>query len=35
MKKIILIISLLLLNACSTYIEEANNKEFKPLTTIF
>ena len=35
MKKIILIISLLFVNACSTYIEEANNKEFKPLTPSF
>jgi len=35
MRKIILIISLLFVNACSTYIEEANNKEFKPLTPSF
>ena len=35
MKKIFLIISLLFVNACSTYIEEANNKEFKPLTPSF
>ena len=33
MKKIILsLISLLLLNNCSTYVEEAINKDFKPLT---
>ena len=35
MKKIILIISLLFVNACSAYIEEANNREFKPLTPSF
>ena len=35
MKKLILIASLLFVNACSTYVEEANNKEFKPLTPSF
>jgi hypothetical protein len=35
MKKLILTASLLLVNACSTYVEEANNKEFKPLTPSF
>ena len=35
MKKIIFIISLFFVNACSTYIEETNNKEFKPLTPSF
>jgi len=35
MKNLLLITFLFLLNACSTYVEEANNKEFKPLTPSF
>jgi len=35
MKKLILIASLFIVNGCSTYIEEANNSQFKPLTPSF
>jgi len=31
MKKLIFISFLFFINGCSTYIEEANNKQFKPL----
>ncbi len=35
MKKSIIIASILFLNACSTYVEEVNNKQFKPLMPSF
>ena len=35
MKKLIIIASMLVFNACSTYVEEVNNKQFKPLTPSF
>ena len=35
MKKIIFIVSILFINGCSTYVEEVNNKQFKPLTPSF
>ena len=35
MKKLIIIASMLVINACSTYVEEVNNKQFKPLTPSF
>ena len=35
MKKLIIIISILFINGCSTYVEEVNNKQFKPLTPSF
>ena len=35
MKKLILIAFLFFVNGCSTYIEEANNSQFKPLTPSF
>ena len=35
MKKIVFIVSLLFINGCSTYVEEVNNKQFKPLTPSF
>ena len=35
MKKLIIIASVLFINGCSTYVEEVNNKQFKPLTPSF
>ena len=35
MKNLIFILILFFVNGCSTYVEEANNKEFKPLTPSF
>ena len=35
MKKLIIIASILFINGCSTYVEEVNNKQFKPLTPSF
>ena len=35
MKKLIIIVSIFLINGCSTYVEEVNNKQFKPLTPSF
>ena len=35
MKNFIIIFFLFFINACSTYVEEANNKQFKPLTPSF
>ena len=35
MKKSIIIASILFLNGCSTYVEEVNNKQFKPLMPSF
>ena len=35
MKKLILVSILFFINGCSTYIEEANNSQFKPLTPSF
>ena len=35
MKKLIIITSLFFVNGCSTYVEEVNNKQFKPLTPSF
>ncbi len=35
MKKLIIIVSILFINGCSTYVEEVNNKQFKPLTPSF
>ena len=35
MKKLIIIASLFFINGCSTYVEEVNNKQFKPLTPSF
>ena len=35
MKKLIIIASIFIVNGCSTYIEEVNNKQFKPLTPSF
>ncbi len=35
MKKSIIIAFILLFNGCSTYVEEVNNKQFKPLTPSF
>ncbi len=35
MKKLIIIASIFLINGCSTYVEEVNNKQFKPLTPSF
>ena len=35
MKKLIFIVSILFINGCSTYVEEVNNKQFKPLTPSF
>ena len=35
MKKIICLISFLMLGGCATYVEEANNKQFKPLRPSF
>ena len=35
MKKIIIIASIFIVNGCSTYVEEVNNKQFKPLTPSF
>ena len=35
MKNLILLSFIFLVNACSTYVEEANNKQFKPLTPSF
>ncbi len=35
MKKILFILSFIILNGCSTYVEEANNQQFKPLTPSF
>ena len=35
MKQLIVITTLFFLNACSTYVEEVNNKQFKPLTPSF
>ena len=35
MKKLIIIASIFFINGCSTYIEEVNNKQFKPLTPSF
>ena len=35
MKKLIIIASIFLVNGCSTYVEEVNNKQFKPLTPSF
>ena len=35
MKKLILVFILFFINGCSTYIEEANNSQFKPLTPSF
>ena len=32
MKILIFLISFLILSGCATYIEEANNQQFKPLT---
>ena len=35
MKKLIIIASILFINGCYTYVEEVNNKQFKPLTPSF
>ncbi len=35
MKKLIIIASIFLINGCSTYVEEVNNKQFKPLKPSF
>ena len=35
MKKLIVIASIFFINGCSTYVEEVNNKQFKPLTPSF
>ena len=35
MKKLLIIVSLFFINGCSTYVEEVNNKQFKPLTPSF
>ena len=35
MKKLIIIASIFFINGCSTYVEEVNNKQFKPLTPYF
>jgi flagellar L-ring protein precursor FlgH len=35
MKKLMLVIILFWINGCSTYVEEANNAQFKPLTPSF
>jgi flagellar L-ring protein precursor FlgH len=35
MKKLIIIASIFFFNGCSTYVEEVNNKQFKPLTPSF
>ena len=35
MKKLIMVASIFLVNGCSTYVEEVNNKQFKPLTPSF
>ena len=35
MKKIIFIISSVMLSGCATYVEEVNNQQFKPLTPSF
>jgi flagellar L-ring protein precursor FlgH len=35
MKKLIIIASIIFINGCSTYVEEVNNKQFKPLTPSF
>ena len=35
MKKLIIIVSILFINGCSTYVEEVNNKQFKPLMPSF
>ena len=35
MKKLIIIASIFIINGCSTYVEEVNNKQFKPLTPSF
>lgn len=35
MKKLIIVASILFINGCSTYVEEVNNKQFKPLTPSF
>ena len=35
MKKLIIIAFILFINGCSTYVEEVNNKQFKPLTPSF
>ena len=35
MKKLIIIFSIFIVNGCSTYVEEVNNKQFKPLTPSF
>ena len=35
MKKLIIIASIFFVNGCSTYVEEVNNKQFKPLTPSF
>ena len=35
MKKLIIIASMFFINGCSTYVEEVNNKQFKPLTPSF
>ena len=35
MKKLIIIASTFFINGCSTYVEEVNNKQFKPLTPSF
>ncbi len=35
MRKLILILLMVLFSGCSTYIEEANNKQFEPLTPSF
>jgi flagellar L-ring protein precursor FlgH len=35
MIKLIIIVSILFINGCSTYVEEVNNKQFKPLTPSF
>ena len=35
MKKLIIIASIFIVNGCSTYVEEVNNKQFKPLTPSF
>ena len=35
MKKLTIIASIFIVNGCSTYVEEVNNKQFKPLTLSF
>ena len=35
MKKLIIIAFIFFINGCSTYVEEVNNKQFKPLTPSF